>query len=163
MMMIIIMTIEDLKKKWCQWVLRLDQIMDETSLETQIDCFLEQFKRNASKAMEEHISIRRSRSSYLDTSAETESHGASVKVKNIQLFSDDKWHQHIYPSFIVCFPLFLLNLLASLPIIYFNYLIIQPSRYVQTSTNHCLFNTSLGFLTLRLFFLLVCNIKTLEM
>lgn len=33
----------------------------------------------------------------------------------------------------------LLSLLASLPIVYYNYLIIQPSRYVQTSTNHCLF------------------------
>lgn len=40
--------------------------MAESTLETQIDCFLEQFKRSASKAMEDRTSIGRSHSSYLD-------------------------------------------------------------------------------------------------
>ncbi|CAH0562294.1 unnamed protein product [Brassicogethes aeneus] len=40
--------------------------MADSSLETQIDCFLEQFKRSASKAMEEGHNIVRSRSSYLE-------------------------------------------------------------------------------------------------
>lgn len=40
--------------------------MADSSLETQIDCFLEQFKRSASKAMEERQNVCRSRSSYLE-------------------------------------------------------------------------------------------------
>ncbi|XP_019765330.1 guanine nucleotide exchange factor DBS isoform X4 [Dendroctonus ponderosae] len=40
--------------------------MAESSLETQIDCFLEQFKRNASKAMEDRVGFERPRSSYLE-------------------------------------------------------------------------------------------------
>jgi hypothetical protein len=46
--------------------------MAESSLETQIDCFLEQFKRNASKAMEERTTVSRSRSSYLDAESSDE-------------------------------------------------------------------------------------------
>nr|XP_015837407.1 PREDICTED: guanine nucleotide exchange factor DBS isoform X1 [Tribolium castaneum]XP_015837728.1 PREDICTED: guanine nucleotide exchange factor DBS isoform X1 [Tribolium castaneum]XP_015837982.1 PREDICTED: guanine nucleotide exchange factor DBS isoform X1 [Tribolium castaneum] len=46
--------------------------MAESSLESQIDCFLEQFKRNASKAMEERSAVTRSRSSYLDTESPDE-------------------------------------------------------------------------------------------
>lgn len=40
--------------------------MGDSTLETQIDCFLEQFKRSASKAMEDRLSIGRSRSSYIE-------------------------------------------------------------------------------------------------
>ncbi|KAL1493421.1 hypothetical protein ABEB36_011480 [Hypothenemus hampei] len=40
--------------------------MAESTLETQIDCFLEQFKRSASKAMEDRIGMDKSRSSYLE-------------------------------------------------------------------------------------------------
>lgn len=50
--------------------------MAESSLETQIDCFLEQFKRNASKAMEDRVGFERPRSSYL----EYDSSGRSLPI-----------------------------------------------------------------------------------
>ncbi|XP_049825269.1 guanine nucleotide exchange factor DBS-like isoform X2 [Aethina tumida] len=46
--------------------------MADSSLETQIDCFLEQFKRSASKAMEERQNVCRSRSSYLENDSPEE-------------------------------------------------------------------------------------------